>query len=395
MTKWMINLHFFHAIATFLLMISGLILYSQFLRGELSSLRIYLRGIHILVGIIFIVSVGAYSRILAGKWSELEGGHSRRFINLAAVVLATGVSLTGILLYTRTDIQSVTGVSVLSLHKLLVVIGFPAALYHTVMGLLFSKSGEDDGGTAAGDRGFISGRRMFINWMAAVGALLSGAVFAKWLWGGQDTTVTPEAKSRYRNCNRMEPQPLPSLGSVPPAGGGYKGSFEVFTVTQIPCATSDNWQFRIFGLVDNPRTLTWSEFLDMPRKVQVSNFYCITGWTVYNATFEGIPLAQLLAGAGVQPEARFVKLYSGDGIYTSALSLEQARMKDVMVAVLLDGEPIPSDLGGPARLIVPEMYAYKGVKWLNAIELIHEPHIGYWESRGYANDAWVNRGGKS
>jgi len=60
-----------------------------------------------------------------------------------------------------------------------------------------------------------------------------------------------------------------------------------------------------------------------------------------------------------------------------------------MIAVLMDGQPIPSDLGGPARLLVPQMYAYKGVKWLTAIELISEPHIGFWESRGYENDAWV------
>ena len=60
-----------------------------------------------------------------------------------------------------------------------------------------------------------------------------------------------------------------------------------------------------------------------------------------------------------------------------------------MVAVLIDGKPIPSDLGGPARLIVPQMYAYKGVKWVNGIELVQKPHIGYWESRGYDNDAWV------
>jgi DMSO/TMAO reductase YedYZ molybdopterin-dependent catalytic subunit len=142
--------------------------------------------------------------------------------------------------------------------------------------------------------------------------------------------------------------------------------------------------------VNKPLTLTWGEFTDIPRKVQVSNFHCITGWSVYNVTYEGIPLTRLLTLAGVQPEAGHAKFYSGDGVYTSALSMEQARMEDVMVAVLMDGEPIPSDLGGPARLIVPKMYAYKGVKWLNALELIAEPYNGYWESRGYKNDAWVS-----
>ena len=60
-----------------------------------------------------------------------------------------------------------------------------------------------------------------------------------------------------------------------------------------------------------------------------------------------------------------------------------------MVAVMHDGKPIPSDLGGPVRLVVPKMYAYKSVKWLNRIELIEDDYIGYWEARGYAKDAWV------
>ena len=93
--------------------------------------------------------------------------------------------------------------------------------------------------------------------------------------------------------------------------------------------------------------------------------------------------------AGVQPNAKTVKLYSGDGVYTDSLTLDQANMEDVMVALLHDGKPIPSDLGGPVRLVVPKMYTYKSVKWLNRIELIAGEHTGYWEERGYSTDAWV------
>jgi sulfoxide reductase catalytic subunit YedY len=80
-------------------------------------------------------------------------------------------------------------------------------------------------------------------------------------------------------------------------------------------------------------------------------------------------------------------------VYTDTLGLEQvAGLDDVMVAVLMDGQPIPQKLGGPVRLVVPKMYAYKSVKWLQAIELINKEHIGYWELRGYDNDAWVTVG---
>lgn len=129
----------------------------------------------------------------------------------------------------------------------------------------------------------------------------------------------------------------------------------------------------------------------MKRTVQISDFHCVTGWSVYQCTWEGIPLKQLLAAAGVQASAKFVKFYSGDKVYTDALSLSQANGDDIMVAVLMDGKPIPQQLGGPVRLIVPQMYAYKSVKWLQGIELIEKEHMGYWEVRGYDNDAWVGK----
>jgi sulfoxide reductase catalytic subunit YedY len=131
------------------------------------------------------------------------------------------------------------------------------------------------------------------------------------------------------------------------------------------------------------------KFLKLKRKVQVSDFHCVTGWSVYNNTWEGIPLSELLDKAGVDARAKFVEFYSGDKVYTDTLSLEQARMQDVMVAVLHDGKPIPQELGGPVRLIVPKMYTYKSVKWLQSIELLEKDHTGYWEQRGYDNDAWV------
>ncbi len=127
----------------------------------------------------------------------------------------------------------------------------------------------------------------------------------------------------------------------------------------------------------------------LKRDVQVSDFHCVTGWSVYSATWEGIPLKTLLRQAGVKKEAKYVKFYSADGVYTDTLSLDQAMLEDVMVAVLIDGELITEKNGGPVRLIVPEMYAYKSVKWLNRVEVIDYEHIGYWEKRGYSQEAWV------
>jgi methionine sulfoxide reductase catalytic subunit len=183
------------------------------------------------------------------------------------------------------------------------------------------------------------------------------------------------------------PEPLPDSANV--IGGGARGEFQIYSVTRLPSFDSATWQFAIDGLVDRPATWNWEQFLKLSRTVQVSDFHCVTGWSVYHNTWEGIRLSKLLEQAGVQSKANFVKFYSGDGVYTDTLSLEQANMEDVLVAVLHDGKPIHRDYGGPVRLIVPRMYAYKSVKWLNRIELIEKDQIGFWEQRGYDTDAWV------
>ena len=189
--------------------------------------------------------------------------------------------------------------------------------------------------------------------------------------------------------NRMLPAPTPLPDSANVVGGGAKGYFRMYTVTPLPSFDSDTWSFRLFGLVDRPSTWNWEQFLALARTVQVSDFHCVTGWSVYGNTWEGVPLAALLEAAGVKPSAKYAKFYSGDGTYTDALTLDQARMDDVLIALLHDGKPIHRDYGGPVRLIVPKMYAYKSVKWLSAIELIDSEHIGYWEQRGYDANAWV------
>lgn len=185
----------------------------------------------------------------------------------------------------------------------------------------------------------------------------------------------------------LQPQPLPQ--SSPPIGGGYQGKFTIFNVAEIPHYSDNTWQFVIDGLVSNTTTLTWEEFLKLPRKVQVCDFHCVTGWSVHNVTYEGVTLSALLKMVQVESDAKFVKFYSGDGVYTDTLSLNQALKEDIMVALLMDGKPIDPKQGGPARLIVPGMYGYKSLKYLIRMELSKELDKGYWEQQGYEVDAWV------
>lgn len=103
------------------------------------------------------------------------------------------------------------------------------------------------------------------------------------------------------------------------------------------------------------------QIVALKRQVQVSDFRCVTGWSVYGNTWEGISPKRFLKEVGVQSKAQTVKFYSGDGVSTDTLTLEQEDMDGVMIAVMHDGKAIPSDLGGPVKLIVSKMYAYKSV----------------------------------
>ena len=102
-------------------------------------------------------------------------------------------------------------------------------------------------------------------------------------------------------------------------------------------------------------------------------------------------LRDVLDRAGVQPGARALRLRSFDGEYSESLTLGQARRDDVLVAYELEGEPLSSAHGGPARLYVAPMYGYKSLKWLQSIEVTAKVVPGYWEERGYDVDGWVGR----
>jgi len=125
----------------------------------------------------------------------------------------------------------------------------------------------------------------------------------------------------------------------------------------------------------------------------VGDVHGIPGWSVYSVTWEGVRLSDLLDLAGVKPGAAYVKFISGDGVYTDSVALSTARLGDVLLPWAMDGSPLPTALGGPVRLVVPQMYGYKSVKWVQAIELIDREHIGFWEDLGYPADAWLRKEG--
>jgi methionine sulfoxide reductase catalytic subunit len=403
----LVSIHAWNAWLVLFLALSGLILLGGFWRELLGEGRVWVKWGHIVIGLALLVPVIYYLLLAAKHWKRLKGRTSQKVNVVFVLTLLIGWFISGIVLWQFKLAGPRAANAALLIHDLLTWIGLPVIIYHSITRTKWLKESQKrsipledyDGADGIGKtvaRDFrdsshpepVYTRRGFLK--AAVGAgmaLTLGPTFVHWL--GQSFQLPGPDEYAKDNANQLLPDPVPLPESSPPAGGGAEGHFRVYTVTDIPSFNNSNWSFTVDGLVDKKLSWNWEEFVQLQREVQVSDFHCITGWSVYKNTWEGIPLTKLLDMAGVQNNAATVKLYSGDGVYTDSLTLEQARMEDIMVAVLHDGKPIPNQLGGPVRLVVPQMYAYKSVKWLNRIELIQGDHIGYWEERGYAIDAWL------
>jgi DMSO/TMAO reductase YedYZ molybdopterin-dependent catalytic subunit len=150
------------------------------------------------------------------------------------------------------------------------------------------------------------------------------------------------------------------------------------------------FRLRIGGLVSRPAELTVDDLWRLPAETQVSDFYCVDGWAVQGLEWRGVRVRTLLElVGGPRPEATYLGLRSLGGVYSESVPLEVALRDDVMLATDLRGERLPARHGAPVRLLVPPMYGYKSIKWVEHIDLLPKIHLGYWERRGYHPDAWL------
>ena len=168
--------------------------------------------------------------------------------------------------------------------------------------------------------------------------------------------------------------------------------WRIYTVADsMPTFDRATWRLRIDGLVARPLELSYDELLALPKAQQVSTFHCVTGWVVDNVRWGGVRFHDLLARAKPLPQAAALHFISAEKPYDDYLDLRQVALRDVMLAYELDGKPLPQEHGAPVRVVIPEMYGYKNVKWVEQISLVSTPGAGYWEQRGYDNNAWVGR----
>ena len=168
----------------------------------------------------------------------------------------------------------------------------------------------------------------------------------------------------------------------------------VLDATGTPRVDLDKWRFSMEGLVNRPVTWTWEEFQKLPRVKVFADFHCVTRWSRLGNVWEGVSTKELVERAGgVKEQARFVLAYGYDYGWSTNLPLEDFLAEDALVAFTHDGESLSVDHGGPARLIIPRLYAWKSAKWVAGLEFLADDKAGFWEEGGYhmRGDPWTEQ----
>ena len=215
-----------------------------------------------------------------------------------------------------------------------------------------------------------------------------------------------EARLKLRDRFRERMSGTPSAADARPLGHGplnrhgmprvpegqtVTEGWPVLDLGRQPEVKLSQWELVVDGAVEEPLKLSWKQFMELPQQKDVSDFHCVTTWSKLDVPWEGVQLSTLLALARPKPEASHLSTHAYDG-YTTNLILEEALKDDVLLVHTAEGKPLPTAHGGPVRIITPQLYAWKGAKWIHRIELLTRDRPGYWELRGYSNTAhpWRN-----
>ena len=176
-------------------------------------------------------------------------------------------------------------------------------------------------------------------------------------------------------------KPSSDLADRVPPGQHLAKGFPVLTYGPTPEVTQDDWQLTLSGLTA-PKTLGWSNLMALPQTQFTADFHCVTTWSKLGISMTGVQILQLLEVTVVDPKAAHVMVHCYGG-YTTNLAMEDFARPENFLVHTLDGEPLPKEHGGPARLMVPHLYGWKSAKWISGIEFLEEMELGFWERNGY------------
>jgi DMSO/TMAO reductase YedYZ molybdopterin-dependent catalytic subunit len=179
---------------------------------------------------------------------------------------------------------------------------------------------------------------------------------------------------------------------LPPGQYDAGDQWPVLNAEVTPHLSTDDWTFRVEGLVEEPVTWTWDELHALEPARYEGAIHCVTTWSKFGMTWDGVSVDTLLAAAQPKPGATHVMAFSHTG-YTTNLPLADVTDGKAWVSWHVDGRDLPTEHGGPARLLVPHLYFWKSAKWVAGLRLMDHDERGFWERNGYHDrgDPWLEQ----
>ncbi len=166
-----------------------------------------------------------------------------------------------------------------------------------------------------------------------------------------------------------------------PKGQRLTNGFPIMTYGDTPNIQRQDWQFRVWGLA-TAKTFTWDDFMAMPQTEFTADFHCVTTWSKLDVKWKGVKVTDFLKYIEIDPQALHLMEHCYGG-YTTNIAMEDFVREENFFAHTLFDQPLPIDNGGPMRLVVPHLYAWKSAKWINGIEFLNKMQLGFWERNGY------------
>lgn len=180
-------------------------------------------------------------------------------------------------------------------------------------------------------------------------------------------------------------KPDSELSDRVPPGQYLTNGFPIMTYGSTPKIDPKTWEFRVWGLA-TPKTFRLEDFMAMPQQEFTADFHCVTRWSKLDVKWRGVKVTDFIKHIEVDPKAVHIMQHCYGG-YTTNISLEDFLREENFFAHTLFDDPLPADHGGPLRLVVPHLYAWKSAKWINGLEFLAEMPLGFWERNGYHHRA--------
>lgn len=371
--KWpkvLVRLHYYTIVSFVFLVLTGIALYLPAVHTPLIPILPYIYDIHILLGLIFAVTLAAPFLNLLPK-----GRSVTRVDWLIPSLFGTAIVVTGVLLWGVTVFPISWRAPAFTWHGILTAILGGWVLLHAFLKALGIRPSSQTLGSRVNPE-----RRMFLRW---IGSGVAGAAVLTIL---DPLGVLRSLASAVVQSGGGSTGQLGGQGSAA-AGGGFA---EYYTVIDgFPKTTLVQYTLDVQGTVQKPSVLSWHEVQNLLPTSETVNFQCVTGWSVPHVHWEGIRIQHLMDLVQPHSSVQFVNFYSFDGVYTESLPLKEALDPTVLLAYRLNGSPLKVEQGFPVRLVVPKMYGYKSIKWVSRVEFSDTPIVGYWEQRGYPSQAYI------